>query len=149
MALAEEAKGRRLVFEGEQDCDYSGKYAAFDFSGDQMERLGLLIRFEFDRSNYQGFCFGLFDDGKLLTAQRAKLAELFATRFSKPSTSQTWPAYVDWAPPSGDWNDGSAFVAMQSGTLVRDVMAVVDRLLEVVKEFSGTQVKTVDKASVV
>jgi hypothetical protein len=146
-ALAEEAKGRGLVFEGEPDCDYSGKYDAFDFSGDQLEQLGLLIRFEFDRSNYQGFCYGLFDDGKIPTAQRAKLAELFATRFSKPSTSQTWPAYVDWAPPSGNWNDGSAFVAMLSGALVRDVMAVVDRLLEVVRKFSATHAKPVGEDS--
>jgi hypothetical protein len=140
MALAEEAQCRGLVFEGEPDCDYSGKYAAFDFSGDQLRQLGLLIRFEFDRSNYQGFCHGLVDEGKLPPEQRAKLGELFATRFSKPSTSQTWPAYVEWTPPSGNWNDGSAFVAMQTGALVRDVMAVVDAQLEVVKAFSHTKV---------
>lgn len=139
-ALAEKAKCRGLVFGGEEHCDYSGRYSGFEFTSDSLNRLPVKIRFEFDRGNYQAFCFGFADGGKLSPEQRAKLAEVFAASFGKPTTSPTWPAYVEWAPPSGNWNDGSAFVAMLSGALVRDVMAVVDRLLEVVKEFSHTKV---------
>lgn len=135
-ALSSEAGTRGLVFQGEPSCDYSGKYSGFKFMSEGMDRLSLKICFEFDRGNYQAFDFGLVDEGKLPPEQRAKVAELFAARFGKPTTSQTWPAYVEWTPPSGNWNDGSAFVAMQTGALVRDVMSVVDAQLEVVKKFA-------------
>ena len=128
--LTEEAGKRGLLFKGSENNDYGWKGAGFEFHPTHEGALPIQIRFEFDKGNYQEFAFGFADGGKLPMDTRKLVKAYFAECYHSPKSSPAWPAWIYWDEYQ-NWTTGAAFIAIRYGKFAEEVMAIVDKLLEV------------------
>jgi len=119
-------------FKGADDCDFSDRWSGFQFTNAELDAIPLSICFEFDKSGYRDFCFGLVDGGKLPTESREQLKKMFAGVYGSPHSSPTWPAYVFW-PKYQNWS--TVFPEIRFGKFVADVERELIQLNKIAVQF--------------
>lgn len=119
-------------FNGADNCDYSDTWSGFQFTSPEMDAVPLCIRFEFEKSGYRDFCFGLVDGGKLPTKSREQLQKIFAEVYGSPHSSPTWPAWVYW-PKYQNWS--TVFPEIRFGKFVADVERELIQLNKIAVQF--------------
>lgn len=72
---------------------HSGKGAGIYFSNAELKSRNLHIGFEADGKELGKFFFGIFDGGKLETAKRMQIKNLFEQAFGSTQDAGSWPAY--------------------------------------------------------
>lgn len=119
-------------FNGDDNCDYSDTWSGFQFTSPEMDAVPLCIRFEFEKSGYRDFCFGLVDGGKLPAKSREQLQKMFAEVYGSPHSSPTWPAWVYW-PKYQNWS--TVFPEIRFGKFVADVERELIQLNKIAVQF--------------
>lgn len=100
------AKEFGLELEYDIGINRTVKYAGFSFKGGVLDKYNLTIRFEFDKGDTKGLCYGFTGPNKdeKERTQRALLKEKFVSVFkTKVYNTDSWPAYTSWS----EYSDGT------------------------------------------
>lgn len=115
------------------------QYNGFSFKSEELKKMNIKIRFEFDENNTSDFCFGYaWID---MSNPETKFAELLIGKLkdyvdipNDVDASYSWPAYCAWRNPGHyySWEE-ETYIEILSGSFCKEIEKKVVMLLDVAK----------------
>lgn len=115
------------------------KYAGFSFKGGRLDKYNITIRFEFDKGDTKGLCFGFtgLNKDEKQRAQRTLLKEKFVSTFkTKVYSTDSWPAYTLWSEYS-NW-DTEIYLKIYKNELTAPIRQKLVYMLEIVESLNNS-----------